>query len=76
MGPNQNTNGFLFVKDSDGNWVPVCQITNADITETNTPNPLVKINGEITVTGEITLSEEAAAAWWSIAQGGIEIVER
>ena len=75
MGMKPN-NGTFFVKDSDGNWVPICQVTNVDIQETNIPNPLIEINGTVTITGEITLSDEAAAAWWAIAEGGIEIVER
>ena len=71
---NEDFSGMFFVKDSNGNWVPVCKVTDFSTTHAvcipNHPP------ADIMITGEITLSDEAAAQWWAIAQGGIEIVER
>ncbi len=71
---NEDFSGMIFVKDSNGNWVPVSKI--ADFGYLNPPPAEVTLTGEVMVTGEVTLSDEAAAQWWAIAQGGIEIVER
>lgn len=76
---NEDFSGMFFVKDSNGNWVPFTNISNVSIQKSNIPNPPpaeVKLTGDVMVTGEITLSDEAAAQWWAIEQGGIEIVER
>lgn len=79
MGSLSNSFGMFFFKDSNGNWVPFSNIVGANIQKTDIPNPPpaeVTTTGEVAVTGEITLSDESAAQWWAISQGGIEIVER
>lgn len=70
---NDDFSGMFFVKDSNGNWVPICKA--ADIPNITLAED-VTLTGEMMITGEITLSDEAAAQWWAISQGGIEIVER
>lgn len=82
MGIKPN-NGTFFVKDSNGNWVPVCQVTDVHFEPFISDSDFKKyldyfsFKSPVTFTWEITdLSEEAAAQWWAIAQGGIEIVER
>ena len=69
---NEDFSGMFFVKDSNGNWVPVGKI--ADFS--NIGSIAAGLQRDVMITGEITLSDEAAAQWWAIAQGGIEIVER
>ena len=50
----------MFYSNENGEWKPLTSI----------------FNGEEVITGTVELSEEAAAAFWAVAQGGIEIVPR
>ena len=71
---NEDFSGMFFVKDSNGNWVPVGKVTDFSTAHSVfIPNPPP---ADIMITGEITLSDESAAQWWAISQGGIEIVKR
>ena len=74
---NEDFSGMVFVKDSNGNWVPVSKIADLNHHYGLNPPPVdVTLTSDIMITGEVTLSDEAAAQWWAITQGGIEIVER
>lgn len=77
---NEDFSGMFFVKDSNGNWVPVGKVADFSTTHSvcvpNPPPAEVTLTGDVMVTGEVKLSDEAAAQWWAISQGGIEIVER
>ena len=76
---NEDFSGMFFVKDVNGNWVPIAKVADFSTTHSvcipNTPAE-VALTGDIMITGEVTLSDESAAQWWAIEQGGIEIVER
>jgi len=77
---NEDFSGMFFVKDSNGNWVPIGKATDFSTAHAVCiPNQLpsgVSLTSEMMITGEVTLSDEAAAQLWAIAEGGIEIVER
>lgn len=79
MGIKTN-NGTLFVKDSNGNWTPVCHVDNIHLEPFISDSDFKKYleYSPITFTWQITdlSKDEAAAKWWAIAQGGIEIVKR
>lgn len=34
---NENSNGLLFIKDSNGNWVPLCAVTEIKFTSELSP---------------------------------------
>jgi hypothetical protein len=73
-----NLNGIFYSSDGE-NWKPLGKITQADIDnaeigcDVDLENKCIE---GVVVTGTVELSEEAQAAWWAIAEGGIEIVKR
>ena len=73
--------GHFYMKDDNGNWVPIFKAETPDIQVTQSPT--ISVNGEVVAKlnvsdfcGEIALSDEAAAQLWATVEGGIEIVER
>lgn len=34
---NENSNGMFFIKDSYGNWVPICQVTEIKLASELSP---------------------------------------
>ena len=72
--------GHFYMKDENGNWIPIFKANNADISidsseaESWSTEIMKSMNTE--VSAEFTLTEESDAALWAAAEGGIEIVEK
>jgi len=73
--------GHFYMKDDNGNWVPIFKAETPDIQDIKPPT--ISVNGKVVAElninnfcGEVAISDEAAAQLWAIAEGGIEIVER
>ena len=74
--------GHFYMKDENGNWIPIFKANNADISISTNNDEAKCWSTEIMksmsmeVSAEFTLTEESEAALWAVSEGGIEIIER
>lgn len=77
---NSNNSGGLMWQDENGNWHPLGEIREANMTTETDDAPILhatSLSGseEITIRGVCAISDEADAMFWAQAEG-LDIVKR